>query len=313
MDLPHDGSHGAYLRSELLDHMGRHALATALRAHELTPLWRGVVVDTRRSLDPWARAAAALMTTGPEAVVCGPTAAILHGCTSVTSPDAHVLLPYWRQSRRRPGLVVHRGSFFADEITELDGLRLLTLARTAADLLCRATSSDALAMADEVLRLSGEHYELTRRQIAAQIRRRPDPRGSVRGARLLDLASPRADSAPESWLRMMVIERGFPPPEVNWPLLGIDGHEVYRLDLAWPTLRIVVEYDGYEAHVDRADADRQREADLRGRGWIVIRASKKDLSNLRRVENALREAFTRRGYDWGATVVPDRRLRRKSA
>jgi very-short-patch-repair endonuclease len=38
-----------------------------------------------------------------------------------------------------------------------------------------------------------------------------------------------------------------------------------------------VEYDGYAAHVDKAEADRARDEDLRRRGWKVLRADVSDL------------------------------------
>lgn len=45
---------------------------------------------------------------------------------------------------------------------------------------------------------------------------------------------------------MLIIERGFPLPEANFSLLSPAGKEIYRLDLAWPSLRIALEYDGHE-------------------------------------------------------------------
>jgi very-short-patch-repair endonuclease len=46
----------------------------------------------------------------------------------------------------------------------------------------------------------------------------------------------------------------------------------YRLDFAWPAIRIAIEADGW---VHRADAtyarDRERDAWLRARGWLIFR------------------------------------------
>jgi hypothetical protein len=173
----------------------------------------------------------------------------------------------------------------------------LALDRVTADLLCSARAQDGLALADEVLRRAGDGAEIVRQQIGAQIARRLDPRGTVRGALLLDLASPRSASPAESWFRWRLIEAGVPVPEVNWQLTGIDGQVVF-LDLAWPQLRIAVEYDGYESHVGRESEDLAREMDLRRRGWIIIRAASADLRSLARVERELRAAFAKRGYIW---------------
>jgi hypothetical protein len=174
----------------------------------------------------------------------------------------------------------------------------LPLDRAVADVLCTSKRSDALALVDEALKLAGSDTEQLRKSIATRLQGRQDPRGTVLAAGLLDLASPRVDSPAESWLRLRLVDDGFPIPEVNWPIVGLDGEERYRIDLAWPGLRIAVEYDGYEAHESRKREDEARQADLESRGWIVIRVDKADLADLYRVEAELRAAFARRGYAW---------------
>ena len=97
---------------------------------------------------------------------------------------------------------------------------------------------------------------------------------------------------------MLIIELGFPLPEVNFPLLSPDGRELYRLDLAWPQLRIALEYDGHAAHAGREEHDAARDDDLRRRGWIVVHARSADLVDSTRLTTELRAAFARRGYTW---------------
>ena len=298
MLLPDVGLHGAYLRTVLVRAFGRHQLSNALRTGTVRPLWPGVVVETPRLLDLRTRAAAALLTVGPEAVLCGPTAVLLHGCTALEPADVHVLVPYQRQPRQKAGLVVHHSCFFVDQVLVVDGLRVLSLPQVVADLLCVARPSDALAVADETLRMAGSDCDKFRFAVADRLRARPDPRGTVRGAGFLDLASPHAESAPESWVRMLLIELGFPLPEVNFVLLSPAGRVLYRLDLAWPRLRIALEYDGHAVHADREDEDAAREDDLRRRGWIVVRARAADLTDPTRITAELRAAFAARGYTW---------------
>jgi very-short-patch-repair endonuclease len=97
---------------------------------------------------------------------------------------------------------------------------------------------------------------------------------------------------------MLIIELGFPLPEVNFVLLSPAGRELYRLDLAWPQLRIALEYDGHAAHAGREEQDVEREDDLRRRGWIVVRARAADLADPTRITAELRAAFAVRGYTW---------------
>jgi hypothetical protein len=292
------GLHGAYRRADLVRECGRRQVDNALRSGFLRPMWVGVVVDGRRALDVRTLAAAALLTIGTEAVICGPTATLLHGCTALTSAETHVLVPYGKEPRKRPGLVVHHSCFYAEQVNDLDGLRVLSLPQVVADQLCTARPADALALADEALRLTKPRSEEFRAAVTQRLRLRPDPRGTVRAAGLWDLASPRAESAPESWVRMLLIERGFPLPEVNFPILAPTGKELYRLDLAWATLRIALEYDGHAVHAGREAQDADREEDLRRRGWIVVRVRAADLEDPSRLLNELRAAFARRGYTW---------------
>ncbi|GAA0920311.1 hypothetical protein [Pseudonocardia zijingensis] len=298
MALPVPGLHGAHLRSELVARFGPTRVANAVRGGELRALWRGVLVEPARLLDPWTRAAAALLTAGPRSVLTGVTAATLHGCGAARSPQTHILLPYGCRTRSRDGLVVHQGSGFADDVEELDGLRVLPLDRVVADLLCLLHPQDALAVADQALAAAGDAHELFRKKVGMRLERRHDPRGTVRAAGLLDLASERAESPTESWIRLLVVENGLPIPEVNWPITDAAGRVIYRLDLAWPVLRIALEYDGVDAHAGQEEHDAARRADLRRRGWHVLVVTKDDLRSFTRVVAALRAAFAERGYTW---------------
>ena len=65
---------------------------------------------------------------------------------------------------------------------------------------------------------------------------------------------------------------------MNWSIRDLNGRELYRLDLAWPRLRVALEYDGVAAHRGREAEDRARRADLEARGRIVLaRAAQSDL------------------------------------
>src|SRR5262245_57253983 len=92
MDIP--GSlHGACTRDQAQQAIGRYELRIAVASGRLVPLWRGVLVDPRRLLDPLTRAAAASLMLGPTAVLCGLTALRLHGCTAANAGTVHAVLP----------------------------------------------------------------------------------------------------------------------------------------------------------------------------------------------------------------------------
>ncbi len=302
MPLPVPGLHGAFKRTDLARQLGRRRLEAALRGGEVVPLWTGVVVETTRLLDPLTRAAAAQLTAGPRAALCGVTAAHLHGCDCVASSTTHIVVPYGRAVANRTGLVAHHGRFIPDDVEDIGGLHVLQLDRVIADLLCllpwRGRKRDALAVLDQALRQAGDAHETFRKAVAARLEHRPDNRGTARARGLLDLGSERAESPPESWLRLVLIEHGFPLPEVNWAITTPDGRELMRLDLAWPRLRICVEYDGWEAHAGRESEDAARAAELGRHGWIVIRVAIGDQRSIQELLSTLRAAFAKRGYVW---------------
>jgi hypothetical protein len=302
MALPVPGLHGAHRRAELLERLGRRRLEAALRGGEVVPLWTGTVVEAARLLDPRTRSAAAQLTAGPRAALCGVTAAQLHGCGCVASAHTHVLLPYGRAVSSRRGLVVHHGRAGPDDVREIEGLRVLALERVVADLLChlpwRGRARHALAVLDQALRLAGDGAETFRKAVATRLDERPDIRGTVRARGLLDLGSGLAESPAESLLRLTLVESGFPAPEANWAIRAPDGTEIVRLDLAWPSLRICLEYVGRQPHCVREAHGGSRAAGLRRHGWIVVRVDVDDVRSIERLLAELRAAFATRGYTW---------------
>ncbi len=265
-------------------------------------MWTGTVVEVGRLLDPLTRSAAAQLSAGPRGALCGVTAAQLHGCGCVASAKTHVVVPYGREIGSRGGLVVHHGRGIPDDVQTIDGLQVLALDRVIADLLCllpcRGRAHDALAVLDQALRKADDVHGTFRKTVADRLEQRPDIRGTVLARGLLELGSGRAESPAESWLRLMLIENGVPLPEVNWVLGTPEGREIFRLDLAWPSMRVCIEYDGWESHAGRKIADEARAAELRRHGWIVIRVDVDDLRSVHRLVAELRAAFAKRGYTW---------------
>ena len=52
--------------------------------------------------------------------------------------------------------------------------------------------------------------------------------------------------------------------------IEVDGVPTYRLDFAYRRARVVVEYDGEEAHAGREAEDEERRDWLRRNGWTII-------------------------------------------
>ena len=79
-------------------------------------------------------------------------------------------------------------------------------------------------------------------------------------------------------MRCQLVLDGIPRPECNFDVV-VHGVWLARVDLAWPSERVAVEYDGAvhgEERVRRTDAVRRNL--LQDAGWLVIVLTARDLS-----------------------------------
>lgn len=103
------------------------------------------------------------------------------------------------------------------------------------------------------------------------------------------------ESPKETETRVMLVDAGLPEPAVQFEEWE-GGRCLARLDLAYPELKIAIEYEGDGHRTDRTqwrrDIARQRE--LEARGWIVIRLTQDDLSDPEGVLRSIRAALAAR-------------------
>lgn len=292
---------GVARRQEAVEVMGRWAVDVAVRSGALSQPWRGVLVDASRATDPLTRAAAALLACGDDAVLARQTAAAIHGCTAAASPQVHVLVPYLNWVRTKSGLIVHHDRFNPEDVVTRHGLPVTELDLTISELLCTERRWVALACLDQALhgRSENDAREFVR-AVKVRLVRRDDRRGVSTAKVLLALGDGGAESPQESRLRLLVVDSGFPVPVTQWPILSASGKLIYKLDLAWPELRIALEYDGYEAHEGKEDYDAERDRRLAARGWLVIHVRKNDILEPAAFLSALRRAFDERRFSVAA-------------
>ncbi|KDF02268.1 hypothetical protein Y900_025865 [Mycolicibacterium aromaticivorans JS19b1 = JCM 16368] len=272
--------------------IGSEALAAGeLTEHELRrwyrPVYRGVYVAA--SVDPSLgdRTWAAWLWSGRRAVISGLAAAALHGSQWVDVGEPIELIG--RNSRPHDGLLVRNETLISGEVTKVSGLPVTTPVRTAFDLgrHLRAETAiarlDALKWAtffsiDDVMGLACEH---------------PGARGLRQLKAILPLVDGGAASPKETWLRMLLIDGGFPPPTTQIPVM--DGWRILAvLDMGWDDIKVAVEYDGDHHRTNRAQyvKDQRRIRRLEQLGWIVIRVIAEDRPD--DVVRQVREAIRRR-------------------
>lgn len=96
----------------------------------------------------------------------------------------------------------------------------------------------------------------------------------------LPLARERVESPKETETRLLIVAAEFPEPAVQFEVRDA-GCFIARVDLAYPELKIAIEYEGDGHRTDKAQwrRDIQRQRELEALGWIVIRLTQDDLED----------------------------------
>ncbi len=104
----------------------------------------------------------------------------------------------------------------------------------------------------------------------------PRAKGIARLRRVIDLAEPKAESAMETRLRMLLVLAGLPRPEVQVSIHDDQGRFLGRPDLLYRPQRLAIEYDGGN-HRDRLVDDNRRQNGLIGAGLRLLRFTAADV------------------------------------
>ncbi len=266
-------------------------------------MFRGVYVSKTATPSFHDRAVGAWLTSGRTGVIAGVAASALHGARWVDNTEPIEVLV--EERRRQPGLIPRMDRVAADEVTTVADLPVTSPNRTAFDLGRYQMRSTAIGRLDALMRAAPFREE----EVLTLMRRY----GPVRGVRqlraLLPLIDAGAESLKESWLRLLLIDNGFPIPETQIPVL--DGGEPFAyLDMGWRAVQLAVEYDGDQHRTDRPQyvKDMRRIPKIERHGWEVIRVINEDrpAAILARVY----EAYVRRG---GAEIDKMARITRTSS
>ncbi|UVJ40600.1 hypothetical protein [Arthrobacter sp. CJ23] len=200
-------------------------------------------------------------------------------------PGVHISRPDTMGRSRRRGVIGHKGQFFEDEISVLDGMYITSRARTWLDCSRKMSIDELTVVADHLLRIPRPEFEgrtepyCTLDDLEEMLDRHWGTPG-IRKARLaLEQACVGADSAPETRLRLALERAGLPKAEVNVPTELSPG-VVRQPDLSYREQRVAVEYEG-EGHSEAAQVVRDiaREEDFTKAGWIPVRISKRHMTN----------------------------------
>ena len=255
------------------------ALAAGLTRNSLQSapwrrIFRGVWIHVDRPDTLEMRLAAVRLVLPARAVVCGLTAAWLHGLDvrRESDLDIHVSFAKGERVRRRPGLVVCQETLEPSDIVVIGGLRVTSALRTTFDCLRLLRGWDRLVVADAMTNNRLVTIDELRGYFASKRRLR-----NLRiGEALIDEIEPKAESPMETRMRLVLIDGGNPRPEAQVHVFDARGNFVGRADLGYEALHLAIEYDGALHWKQRREDDRRRDA-MREAGWTVIVFSADDI------------------------------------
>jgi hypothetical protein len=283
-----DQQGGVVTSAQALNFLTRRDLEMDLKCGVLEKVWYGIY--GRGELTDALRLRGLDLATGTTIAVCLCTAAAMHGFDTELDTYLHVLNPDGQQLRPARGLVVHRRE--GAPLTVVAGRPTTSPAWTAIEVARSLRRPRALATLDAALR-SGT---CGRDELRRVLKQHAGRRGVVAARELLESASPLAESPMESEARLVMIDGGLPPPMLQYEIVDRNG-EKWRLDFAWPELRVAAEYDGVDWHSgpEAFFRDRKRSAALQDLGWAVVPIVAEDVRNrpvelVRRIERRLNRA-----------------------
>jgi very-short-patch-repair endonuclease len=256
-------------------------------------LVRGVYADAALPHDHGISIAGAALVVPDGAVFAGRTAAYLLGAETLVEAAAPVEVVVPEADRFGPvsGLRIRRTSFPITDVRSVGRYTCTTPVRTAVDIARYENVPDSVVALDVLL----SRGLVRARDLAEAVALMPPGRGSVRARRAVDLADERAESPPESVLRVLLRSTGLAvvPQHV---VRDVGGRFVARVDLAFPELRVAVEYDGaWHGRPGELARDRRRHNALVAAGWTVVHVTAADMHTPDRVVASVTALLSERG------------------
>ncbi len=256
--------YGVVSRAQLIANgLSERQVDRRLAAGWLLRLHPGVYAVGHRAPRREARWLAAVLACGPGAVLSHRSAGALWEIIDRERPQPEVTV---RARRRTPGVIVHRGRLAPADLAVHHQIPVTSPARTLADLAHQLTDEDLVRALREaqfrrVLHPSSMPEVLQRKRSRAL-------------RRLVEKDAAPTQSTLEDRLLTICDRHRIPRPLTQQPLAG------RRVDFLWPTQRLVVETDGWQAHSTPSafQADRATANALQLAGHTILRFTYADVT-----------------------------------
>jgi very-short-patch-repair endonuclease len=261
--------HGVVARVQLVGlGVGTGAIRRRAEAGTLVPLYQGVFALGHRRIGQKGGWMAAVLASGPGAVLSHGSAMHLWGMRRSPS-RVEVLRRSGGPNRRRSEIWVHQTrTLDPRDITDEASIPVTSIERTLVDVAGRLDAKQlerALVDADRSGRLRwGEMNRLLKRGRG---------RKGIGRLRLavaeVDPSAVETRSGLEVNFLALCRDALLPRPQVN---VLVEG---YLVDFLWPAQRVIVETDSYTYHKDRPafESDHERTVELTAAGYVVHRAT----------------------------------------
>lgn len=258
-----------------------------LRVRSYHRLAQNVYADPSLELDHQLRCRGIALLLPPEARIGGHSAAAWYGAPFAGLIDpVTVVCPESTRWTGPKGVRVHRTVLEPGDLAVVDDVPTTTALRTAWDVMALEPLTTAVAALDAMVRAG----DVSLPDLEALAQQGSGRWGVARIRRAVPLVDPRAESPQESRLRVALVLAGMQPvPQFE---VHSGGRFVARVDLAFPEVRLAVEYEGAHHFIgDQIVRDEERLDRLRAAGWRVIRVSAADMRDLEFLVARIRAAL----------------------
>lgn len=242
-----------------------------LRGPAYHRLFTNVYVSATSPVTPTVLARAALLIAPSGTVAARHTAARIWRAIVPDHPDVHLAL---RPGARMAVTGIDARVRALSAPARRDGIPLTSPADTFVDLAGDLNLVDLVVLGDSLVRRG--LLDCDALMATADIAPRRDVRLARRAARLVRAG---VDSPMETRLRLLLVLAGLPEPVVNHVIRDDQGNWAFRLDLAYPEVRVAVEYDGRQHAESRAQwvKDVGRREWFDGQGWRIVTVVSDDI------------------------------------
>lgn len=171
----------------------------------------------------------------------------------------------------------------------------------------RLSLPDRVALGDAIIHIPrhGGNFRPPERDAYATLNQlateseRPGRRGKSHLLAALPLLRTGSASAPESHLRLAVVEAGLPEPELDFDVYDAAGRYLGTTECVYPEFKVALEYEGDHHRTDAKQWDRdvEKQSAYEDAGWSYIRVTAQKLYQ-RRAELIAKISRTLKARGW---------------